>query len=233
MMKKLISKLSAIATTSAALSLTISVNAPQANAGLRTYALSWDGSNGYSATGLFSFDDSLLGNIISKNDLDSLSISFFDPTGSQLESFEFPFPASEAELNFNFNSATGKVIQSGAYDNPTEGLDLRINYYAGETGLDFYTANGENFPFFPPLPLGTLVLDNNVQAKACYPSQLAPVGCARLSTGGTLTVTATATAVPEPASVVSWLALGAIGADSTLKKKLGSVQVAKSRSVVR
>jgi hypothetical protein len=221
-MKTFVTKLTAIAATSAALSIAVSINAPKADAAM--FNLNWQGSGGYSATGSLSFDDALQGQLITKNELDSLNISFFDASNTLLQSFNYANPASDTEFNFNFNSATGTILQSGAGASAT-GFDLGINYNAGQTGLDFYTAAGA-----ATYPLGTIILEDNLAPQGCALD--APPGlCNVLSTGGTLVATV-ATAVPEPTSVLGLLALGAIGAGSAFKKKLASNQAAKSTSLV-
>lgn len=218
-MKTFVTKLTALAATSAALSIAVSINAPKADAAM--FNLSWQGSDSYSATGSFSFDDALQGQLIAKNELDSFNISFFDASNTLLQSFNYSNPASEPELNFNFNSATGTILQSGTYDSAT-GFDLGINYNVGQTGLDFYTASGA-----ASYPLGTIILEDNLAPQGCDID--APPGlCNTLSSGGTLV----ATAVPEPTAVLGLLALGAIGAGSAFKKKLASNQAAKSTSLV-
>jgi len=224
-MKTFVTKLTAIAATSAALSIAVSFNASKADAAM--FNLNWQGSGGYSATGSFSFDDALQGQLITKNELDSLNISFFDASNTLLQSFNYANPASDTEFNFNFNSATGTILQSGAYASPT-GVDLGIGFFAGETGIDFYTSDGNATIGAPPV--GTLILENDLAAGAC--ATFPATGCERLSTGGTLVASVVTTAVPEPTSVLGLLALGAIGAGSAFKKKLASNKAAKSTSLV-
>ncbi|MGK7938775.1 MAG: PEP-CTERM sorting domain-containing protein [Crocosphaera sp.] len=209
-MRKIATRISATVAISAGLCAVVAVNSLDANAA--TYNLSWEGNSGYTAEGMFSFDDVFLGEVVTVNELDNLMISFFDPTGGALASFNYPDPPSNSELNFNFNSATGEILQSGGYED-ADGFDLGIDFLANELGLDFYTSDGfEGFP-----PVGTIVLDNNLTPQGCELGTAAsPTDCEILDTGGVFVATEK---VPEPASMLGLLALGAMGVTSSLKKK--------------
>lgn len=218
-MKNIITKAAAIAATAAVVSGATFVNTTKASAA--TYNLSWQGNNGYTATGAFSFEDALSGLVITKDQLSSFNISFFNPSKVKLGTFDYKFPLADTDdFLFNFDSAKGIIRQTAGYDDVDNGFDLGINVSGKETGLDFFTSNGS--PATATLPVGTVVLQDNLKSFGCntFPSS----NCNRLDIGGKLTATKS---VPEPASVLGLLAVGVLG--GTLKKKLASTQQAKLR----
>lgn len=169
-------------------------NLPKANAA--GFALSWTGEQGYYAQGRFNYDDSFLGNIITENELTDFVISFFDPSGNLLQTFDYDFPTSDSEFNFNFNKVTKTILQTGNSE-ASDGFDLGINFIAGETGLDFYT-------FLDPsqgVNTATILLKNDLSPDVCdtFPN------CG-LDASGKLT----ATAIPEPGLMLGLLAVGAM-----------------------
>lgn len=90
-----------------------------AQAHAATYNISWTGSGGYTLSGTFSFDDSLLGTgPIDESDLDELSIEVFLNSVSQgvaeMSSFDGTNP-----LNFNFDTLTGEFLVGGDTSGPT------------------------------------------------------------------------------------------------------------------
>jgi hypothetical protein len=209
-MNNLLTKLTSTAAATVALSVALALDAPKTNAA--SYNLSWEGNDGYTAEGMFSFDDQFLGQIITKNELSDFMISFFNPDTTLLASFDydFPNPDTSGEFNFNFDSATGTIFQTGSFDTPM-GFDLGIDFFANELGVDFYTSNGDTgFP-----PVGTIVLDESLSPQGCltFPSP----NCTRFDTGGELV--ATEKIVPEPSSMLGLLALGFLGAISAFKRK--------------
>ncbi|MEO0942474.1 MAG: PEP-CTERM sorting domain-containing protein [Cyanobacteria bacterium J06642_12] len=154
-----------------ALSLCATAQAPAA-----TFRLSWTGQIlGYSAEGLFSFDDAQTyqDGIVRGDNLDSFDISFFDPQGGLIKTFEdnhLTYPG----FNFNFDTQTGEILQDGFFNEPN-GIDLgeytvlfdAAGNPTGATGLNFWSAapapDGEPIPHvhltdfgneFPDLPIG-------------------------------------------------------------------------------
>lgn len=206
-MKNIFTRITAIAAASAAISVALTANAPKAEAA--DYDLFWEGNNDYSATGFFSFSDDLLGDLITEDDLSDFSLSIFNPAGTLLQAFDFD--SVEGEFNFNFDSATGTVLQTGGFDTST-GFDFGIDFGGGETGIDFYTASS-----LGTFPDGTIILEEILVPFAEDPGEF--VG---LDYGGTLI--AQSKSIPEPASISVLLAFGALGATSTLKKKLASAK---------
>lgn len=206
-MKNIFTRITAIATASAAISVALTANAPKAEAA--DYDLFWEGNKGYSATGFFSFSDDLLGDLITEDDLTDFSLSIFNPAGTLLQAFGFD--SIKTEFNLNFDSATGTILQTGGFDTPT-GFDFGIDLGEGETGIDFYTARGSG-----GFPEGEILLEN-----IFGPNGLEPGSFEELDRGGTLI--AKSKSVPEPTSISVLLAFGALGATSTLKKKLASAK---------
>jgi hypothetical protein len=191
-MPNIITKIAVTAATSAALSVAI---AQQAQA--ISFNFDWQGDGGYSATGMFSYDETTAPTIISEsgdgatNNLESLMVSFFDPSGNLLQSsstvtdgvsesgfFQFNFDTSDQTLfgTFNVGGGTGVIGELFFFGEVGTSLELRQDVdQMGQSDL----------------------LDQN---------------------SGEITVSAK-TSVPEPASVLGILAFGAMGAGSILKKK--------------
>ena len=193
-------------------SLAMGVYAPGSEAAPIFYNLSWQGNAGYTATGMFSYDDQFQGGIVTKNQLNDLMITFFDPLGNQLQSFSYP-PFS-SEFNFNFDTTTGTILQVGNFDQPN-GFDLGIDAGAGTSGIDFYSCNnGSGGCDFSTTAGQGIILQQDTASNSCI--NLPNPNCVELDNGGVLV----ATRVPEPTSTLSLLALGTIGAASTLKRKL-------------
>lgn len=193
-MKNIITKAITFAATSAALSGAIAFNTNNSAQAI-TLQFNWLGDAGYSARGTFSYDETTAPTIISEsgagptNYLESLKVSFFDPSNNPLQTFntvsggvsESPF------FNFNFNTSTKTLF--GAFD------------IAGGTGVV-----GEQF--FQGTIGGRLELREDVD-------QISTSILLDSQDPGSITVSQ----VPEPASVLGLLAIGAWGAGSILKKK--------------
>jgi hypothetical protein len=92
--------------------------------------------------GQFSYDETAIptDGIVRKDDLDSFSVSFFDPSGNLLRTYvdnHLTYP----NFNFNFDTTTGEVLQDGAFTEPT-GFDIGektpdASAPRGFTGLNF------------------------------------------------------------------------------------------------
>ncbi|MEC4984751.1 MAG: hypothetical protein SAJ37_18150 [Oscillatoria sp. PMC 1068.18] len=104
-----------------------------------TYNLFWQGIDGYTAKGFFSYDDQTTATLITREDLEDLQLTIFSPNGTEISSFDygFPFPQVSGEFNFAFDTTTETILQSGNFDTET-GFDLGIDS-VNETGLDFYS----------------------------------------------------------------------------------------------
>lgn len=100
------------------------------------YNIDWTGVAGVTMTGMFSFNDALLGTgPIGGSDLDSLMIEVFLNGASQgswnLFADGFDTPATQADFNFNFDTTTGTLAQGGVSDGPN-GQDWNVE--TGGTG---------------------------------------------------------------------------------------------------
>jgi hypothetical protein len=171
-----------------------------------SFELNWQGNQGYSAKGNFSYDDSFIGNIVTKEQLTDFAISFFDPQGTLLQNFQYDFPQTDTSFNFNFDTVTNTVLQTGNFDT-ANGFDLGIDFATDVTGLDFYTyLNAEQ-----GLPTATIFLKDDLSPEVCdtFPD-------CRLDLGGQLT----ATAIPEPGAITGLLVMGFLS--RVIKKKPAS-----------
>ncbi|MCP2728487.1 PEP-CTERM sorting domain-containing protein [Limnofasciculus baicalensis] len=190
-MKNILSKLAATAVTYAILSV-----ASTQEAQAISFNFDWQGDGGYSAKGMFSYDETTAPTIISEsgagatNNLESLMVSFFDPSnnplqsfntvsngGSQSSFFQFNFDTSTQTLFGAFNVGGGTGVMGEQFFSGTVGSLLRLRQDVDQMGT-------------------SIELDKNSGA-----------------------ITVTAKSVPEPTSILGLLALGAMGAGSILKKK--------------
>jgi hypothetical protein len=193
-MKNLFTKLAATAASSAALSGAIALSANNPAQAI-TFQFSWQGDAGYSAIGKFSYDETTAPAIISESgpgltkNLQSLMVSFFDPSNKPLQSFNTVAAGVSESQFFKFNFDTSTQTLFGP-------LDL-----GGGMGII-----GEQF--FQGTIGRSLVLKQDVDQ--INPSILLD------QNSGSIKVSR----VPEPASVLGLLALGALGGGSILKKKL-------------
>ncbi|MBU7584717.1 MAG: PEP-CTERM sorting domain-containing protein [Nostoc sp. TH1S01] len=204
-MNRLFTQIKATVAVAAVTSLATVINIPQADAA--SYDLSWLGGQGYSARGNFSFDDSLLGSVVTRDQLSDFKIAFFDPAGTLLQSFDYDFPNPNSSFNFNFDTVARTVLQTGNFDTPN-GFDLGIDFATEVTGISFYTyVNPEQ-----GLPNATIFLKDDLSPEVCstFPN-------CRLDVGGQLT----ATAVPEPSAILGLLVAGSLG--RFFKKKQASI----------
>ncbi|HAX79229.1 MAG TPA: PEP-CTERM sorting domain-containing protein [Cyanobacteria bacterium UBA11372] len=191
-MKNIFTTIAATAATSAALSL---VMAQQAEA--ISFNFSWQGDGGYSATGMFSYDETTAPAIVSEsgagatNNLQSLTVSFFDPNNNPLQSFNTVTNGISESAFFQFNFDTSTQTLFGAFN---------VGGGTGVIGEQFFSGTiGSLLRLRQDVDqMGTSIeLDRN---------------------SGAITVTQ----VPEPASVLGLLAFGALGATLGRNKKLVS-----------
>ena len=96
------------------------------------YDISWTGANGYSMTGDFSFDDSILGGLIIASDVSSLSIEGF-LNGLSVGSF-IGLP-----ITFNFDSATELFVVGPSANCSGDGGQIwgDITFCGGSPGFAF------------------------------------------------------------------------------------------------
>jgi PEP-CTERM motif len=190
-MKNIFTKIAATAVTSAVLSM-----ASGQEAQAISFNFDWQGDAGYSAKGMFSYDETTAPAIISEsgagatNNLESLMVSFFDPSGNSLQSFNTVSNGVSESRFFQFNFDTSTQTLFGAF-NVGGGQDvIGEQFFSGTVGSLFRLRQDVD-------QMGTSIeLDRNSGA-----------------------ITVTAKSVPEPTSILGLLALGAMGAGSILKKK--------------
>jgi hypothetical protein len=94
------------------ISLALSVEAAQAI----SFNISWTGANGYNLTGMFGYNDSLIGTgPITGGQLDFFMMEVFQNTTS-LGTWQ---PSQGGTFNFNFNTTTGQFLVGGLSDSTT------------------------------------------------------------------------------------------------------------------
>ncbi len=96
-----------------------------ANAALKSYDISWVGSNNYSMTGNFSFDAATAGPVVDETELSSFFIQGFH-NGNSVGSH------SSAVENFNFDATTGNFLVGGSSTS-----DTGQRWNSGGTGFGF------------------------------------------------------------------------------------------------
>ncbi|MEL6470523.1 MAG: PEP-CTERM sorting domain-containing protein [Cyanobacteria bacterium J06623_4] len=141
-----------------------------------TFQTEWTGQIlGYRAEGNFSYDEgqTYADGIVRRDDLTDFDISFYDPTGSLIKTFEDNHLTYDG-FNFNFDTRTQEILQDGFFDEPN-GIDIGeyipvfddAGESVGATGLNFWSAaptpEGEPIPHvhltdfggeFPDLQIG-------------------------------------------------------------------------------
>jgi PEP-CTERM motif len=195
-MKNIMTKAIIFAATSAALSgaLVFSFN-PSAQA--ITLQFNWRGDAGYSAIGTFSYDETTAPTIISEsgigptNVLESLTVSFFNPSNNPLASYNTVAGGVSESAFFNFNFDTSTQTLFGGFN------------VGGGTGII-----GELF--FTGTIGGLLELRQDVDQMGTS---------ILLDSQDPGVVTVSVSQVPEPASMLGLMGLGAMGAGFILKKK--------------
>jgi hypothetical protein len=148
----------------------------QANAAVETWNLSWQGDDGYSMSGSFSYDTASAGdNLIQESELTSMTVSFFDPSNALLKTYN---KADQPQLNFNFETNTGLVRQSGfPFDD--------FNFYAGADDPGGYV----------------LVISNTCGSGKTFFEGFGTCDEGILDTNGTVIATRAVIVVPEPGSL--------------------------------
>ena len=108
----------------------------------------WTGQiAGFSADGQFSYneDGSLEDGIVREEKLTSFDISFYDPEGNLLRTYEDNHLTFD-EFNFAFDTETNEILQDGIYFDPT-GLNVGEKTAVGDdefTGLNLWSIPPEN-----------------------------------------------------------------------------------------
>ena len=106
----------------------------------------WTGQiAGFSAEGQFSYDEdeSIEDGIVREENLTSFDISFYDPEGNLLKTYEDNHLTFD-EFNFAFDTETNEILQDGVYFDPT-GLNV-----GEKTAVDDGEFTGLNLWSIPP-----------------------------------------------------------------------------------
>jgi hypothetical protein len=117
-MRNIFAKIAATTATSAALSVAIAASPAQAI----DFNFNWTGDAGYSAIGSFSYDETTAPTIISEagggatNTLQSLSISFLDPSNNVLGTYDTVTGGASQSDFFAFNFDTSTHTLFGSFD---------------------------------------------------------------------------------------------------------------------
>lgn len=203
-MSKILTRLSAIAATTAALSLAITIDANNPAQAI-TFNYSFQTDMNYSGTGQFSYDELTAPTIISEsgagptNSLQSLSLSVFSPANILLDSGNSVVNGFSGSpfLRFEFNTVTQALT---LLDNSTSASGSNVTYFI----TNFYDSS--NNPVTPGSVPFNLFQSNDITGTATFLGSASSIKVA---------------SVPEPTSVLSLLALGAlgVGSGSALKRK--------------
>lgn len=203
-MKNILAKVTTAAATTTALSVAIAVGANQPAIAI-TFNFSWKGDAGYSALGSFSYDENTAPSIISESGigvtqyLESLSVSFFDPSNNLLETGTSISKgiSNNSFLAFNFDTVTQKFV--GAIDVDT----------GGDTAFFFLANDSNGVDVVPPGTTLTLWQVQN-EGIVALDSSTNPIKVSQ---------------VPEPGSIFGLVAFGALGATlKGMKKRVSSLK---------
>jgi hypothetical protein len=193
-MKNIFTKIVAIAATSAAtVTLAAGVNNPAQAA---DFNFNWQGNAGYSARGSFSYDETTAPTIISEsgagptNFLQSLNVSFFDPSNNILGTYN-TVSAGVSESNFfvfNFDTSTQSLFGP---------LDI-----GGGTGV-----------------IGEYFFSGTVGDSLRLRRDVDQIATSILIDENSGSIQVSSASVPEPTAILGLLALSVLGIGSNLKKK--------------
>lgn len=76
-----------------------------------SYDIHWEGENGYTVVGMFSFDDSVVGLVAEESELISFMATAIDPFGNAFKTYDLT--NQDSFFNFNFELASETILQSG------------------------------------------------------------------------------------------------------------------------
>lgn len=195
-MKNLLTKL----TATAAATITLSVAAQQAQA--ISFNFNWQGDTGYSARGVFSYNENTAPNIISEigvgptTSLQFLSLSVFNPANNLLDSGSSVVNgiSNNNFLRFQFNTLT-------------ETLSVLDTNTAASGNNPYYFISNAVDPSSTPVTPGSTTFNLFAFSSTSSATFLGSASSIQVSI------------VPEPSSILSLLALGGLGAGSILTKK--------------
>ncbi|BBH42295.1 hypothetical protein myaer102_49390 [Microcystis viridis NIES-102] len=195
-MKNLLTKL----TATAAATITLSVAAQQAQA--ISFNFNWQGGTGYSARGVFSYNENTAPNIIYESgagpttSLQFLSLSVFDPANNLLDSGSSVVNGISNDNFFLFQ-----------FNTLTETLSILDTNTAASGNNPYYFISNAVDPSSTPVTPGSTTFNLFAFSNTGSTTFLGSASSIQVSI------------VPEPSSILSLLALGGLGAGSILKKK--------------
>ena len=137
-MNNLLNKISATVTASAVLAMAVALETNPAQA--IEFNFSWQGDAGYSALGTFSYDETTAPSIISESGagptdyLDSLSVSFFDPSNILLGTYNTVTGGVSESQFFTFNFDTSNQTLFGDFDIAGGGVLIGEYFLQGTIG---------------------------------------------------------------------------------------------------
>jgi hypothetical protein len=177
-------------TATATLALSVAIANP---AQAISFNFNWQGNNGYSAKGTFSYNGATAPAIISESGagstdyLQSLSVSFFDPANNPLQSYNTVVGGVSNSNFFAFN-----------FDTTTHTLFGNFNVGGGPStvGTQFFSGNIGGL-----LRLREIGTNGDILLDSQEPGVIITEK------------------IPEPTSILSLLALGGLSASSLMKKK--------------
>lgn len=112
----------------------------------RSFQTNWTGQIlGYRAEGAFSYDENqtYADGIVRRDDLTDFDISFYDPAGDLIKTFEDNHLTYDG-FNFNFDTRTREILQDGYADEPN-GIDIGefsiLNEFDGTDAEQFAAVN--------------------------------------------------------------------------------------------
>lgn len=199
-----------VATTGTALSVLIVAGANNPAQAIE-FKLNWEGNAGYSALGSFSYNEDTAPASFSEeglgetNVLESLSISFFNPSNELIGDF---MPVIDGVsvyqfLSFGFDTVNHEILALDGFD---AGKDQPVpNKVVGDTFLSNIFLDGSIID-----PTETFYLSQVVATDPAYALLDSSTNSVEVSK------------VPEPASILGLLAFSTVGASLTRKKKQAS-----------
>ena len=138
-MNNLVNKISATLTASTVLAMAVALETTNPAQAIE-FNFSWKGDGGYSALGQFSYDETKAPSIISESGigptkyLDSLSVSFFDPSNIALGTYNTVAGGVSNSKFFTFNFDTSNKTLFGNFDIAGGGTIIGEYFLQGKIG---------------------------------------------------------------------------------------------------
>ena len=176
------------------LCLITAICATSADAGILEYDLYWRGQADYTVTGMFSYDDAVVGAIADESELLVFVATAFEPDNTALKTYDLT--NQDSLFNFNFDLGTQTILQSGF---TTSSTGFLIGKGMMPVGTDDWFFGGGTTGCAQSNNPGIVLSEMG----GCQSQVLDDLGTA-------FTATLRTTAVPEPASLAIF-GLGLLG----------------------